>query len=335
MIKTGSRNLITDVPGLKVGQADDAVLRSGVTVLLPDTPMKAAIDIRGGGPGTRDTSTLAPENLVQEIHGLVLAGGSAFGLDAATGAQAFLRAKGIGYPIGSEHVPIVPQAILFDLLNGGNKDWGRRPPYQDLAYQACEAASQDFALGTVGAGYGATAGRLKGGLGSASLILPNGATIGALVAVNSAGDATVGESNHFLASPLELGTEFGGLGLPHPWPPEANEPRIHAGLGENTTLAIVATDAVLEKNQLMRVAIMAQTGLARAIYPVHTPLDGDVVFAVSTGRAPAPDPVAGIMEIGVYAANTLARAVARGVYEATAFEGEPGGRPAFCDGQNC
>lgn len=333
MTEAGSRNLITDVPGLKVGQADDAGLCSGVTVLLPDTPMKAAIDVRGGGPGTRDTRTLAPENLVQEIHGLVLSGGSAFGLDAATGAQAFLRAKGIGYQIGSEHVPIVPQAILFDLLNGGNKDWGRRPPYQDLAYQACETASRDFALGTVGAGYGATAGRLKGGLGSASVVLPNGTTIGALVAVNSAGDVTVGQSNHFLAAPLEHGTEFGGLGLPHPWPSDANVPRIDARPSENTTLAIVATDALLEKDQLMRVAIMAQTGLARAIYPVHTPLDGDVVFAVSTGRAPAPDPVAGVTEIGVHAANTLARAVARAVYEATAFEGVSASHPAFRDGQ--
>lgn len=335
MTKAGSRNLITDVPGLKVGQAHDEALRSGVTVLLPDAPMKAAIDVRGGGPGTRDTRTLAPENLVQEIHGLVLSGGSAFGLDAATGAQAYLRERGIGYPIGSEHIPIVPQAILFDLLNGGNKDWGRRPPYQDLAYQACETASQVFALGTVGAGYGATAGRLKGGLGSASLVLPNGATIGALVAVNSAGDVTVGQSSHFLAAPLELGAEFGGLGLPHPWPPEANEPRINARPSESTTLAIVATDAALEKDQLMRVAIMAQTGLARAIYPVHTPLDGDVVFAVSTGRAIAPDPVAGVTEIGVHAANTLARAVARAVYEATAFEEGSAGHPSFCDGQKC
>ncbi len=333
MIKAGLRNLITDVPGLKVGQADDAALRSGVTVLLPDTPMKAAIDVRGGGPGTRDTRTLAPENLVQEIHGIVLSGGSAFGLDAATGAQAFLRAKGIGFPIGDERVPIVPQAILFDLLNGGDKDWGRRPPYQDLTYQACGTASEDFALGTVGAGYGATAGRLKGGLGSASMVLPNRTTIGALVAVNSAGDVTVGESHHFLASPLELGTEFGGLGLPHPWPPEANEPRINAGPSENTTLAIVATDAALEKNQLMRIAIMAQAGLARAIYPVHTPLDGDIVFAVSTDRAPVPDPVAGITEIGVHAANTLARAIARAVFEAKAFEGASTGNPTFRDGQ--
>lgn len=335
MQTAGERNLITDVAGLRVGNAHNAALRSGVTVLLPDRPMAAAIDMRGGGPGTRESRTLEAETIVQEIHGLVLSGGSAFGLDAATGVQAFLRQENIGFEIGDTHVPIVPQAILFDLLNGGNKDWGRRPPYQDLAFQACEDTDTDFSLGTSGAGYGAKAGRLKGGLGSASVVLDDGVTVGALAAVNSAGDVTVGNSTHFLAAPLELNDEFGGHGLPHPWPAEANIPRIAFGANESTTLAIVATDAKLDQVQLKRVAIMAQTGLARAIYPVHTPLDGDIVFAVSTGRAPAPDPIAGITRIGVHAANTVARAIARAVHEATAYPDQPDGPPCYQDHQKC
>lgn len=335
MQTAGERNLITDVAGLRVGNADIAALRSGVTVLLPDQPMAAAIDVRGGGPGTRESRTLDAETVVQEIHGVVLSGGSAFGLDAATGVQAFLREKKIGFEIGDVQVPIVPQAILFDLLNGGDKDWGRRPPYQDLAYKACESADLDFALGTAGAGYGAKAGRLKGGLGSASLTLDGEVTIGALAAVNSAGEVTVGDSKHFLAAPLELNDEFGGFGLPHPWPEDANIPRITFGPNESTTLAVVATDAKLDQSQLKRIAIMAQTGLGRAIYPVHTPLDGDIVFTVSTGRRPAPEPVAGLTRIGVHAANTLARAVARAVYEATAFPGKPDGPPCYRDQQKC
>ncbi|MGI9383472.1 MAG: P1 family peptidase, partial [Methyloligellaceae bacterium] len=140
MASTGPRNLITDVDGLSVGNAHDEALRSGVTVLLTDMPATAALDIRGGGPGTRETRVLEPESLVQDIHAIVLSGGSAFGLDAATGAQAYLRERGVGFAVGPARVPIVPQAILFDLLNGGDKDWGRRPPYQDLAYAACETA---------------------------------------------------------------------------------------------------------------------------------------------------------------------------------------------------
>lgn len=331
MAATGPRNLITDVDGLSVGNAHDGALRSGVTVLLTDAPAVAAVDIRGGGPGTRETRVLEPEGLVQDVHAIVLSGGSAFGLDAATGAQAYLRERGVGFAVGPARVPIVPQAILFDLLNGGDKDWGRRPPYQDLAYAACEAASDAFALGTAGAGYGAAAARLKAGLGSASCLTQDGDTVGALAAVNAAGNVTMGDSAHFWAAPLERGAEFGGLGWPESVSADMLEPRLKGRPGENTSLAVVATDATLDRNALKRLAIMAQTGLVRAIYPVHTPLDGDIVFAVSTGRRPAPDPVRGLAQLGAMAANSLARAVARSVYEASAFESDPAGPPAYRD----
>ncbi len=328
----GARNTITDVPGLRVGSADDARLRSGVTVVLSDAPMRGAVDIRGGGPGTRDTHALMPEGVAGELHAVVLSGGSAFGLDAATGAQAWLRERGEGFAVGRARVPIVPQAILFDLLNGGDKDWGRFPPYRDMAYAACESAGAEVALGSAGAGYGATTQRLKGGLGSASAMTADGITLGALAVVNAAGNVTVGESPQFWAAPFEIGAEFGGRGWPQVMPPDALEPRTKAGAraDANTTLAVVATDADLDKLALKRLAIMAQTGLSRAIYPVHTPLDGDIVFALSTGRGPAVEPVFALAELGALASCVLARAVARAVFEAAAFPGGDG-PPAYRD----
>ena len=331
MTVPGANNLITDVAGLSVGNAHDEKLRSGVTVLLCDAPMTAAIDVRGGGTGTRDTHALESEGLVQQVHGLVLSGGSAFGLDAATGVLSYLREKGQGFAVGEACVPIVPQAILFDLLNGGDKEWGRRPPYQDMGFAACENARADFALGTVGAGYGATTLNLKGGLGSASLRTQDGITIGALAAVNAAGSVTIGDTPHFWAAPFETGSEYGGYGSPAKTPPAARAPKFKGGPGESTTLVIVASDAAMDRVMLKRFAIMAQTGLARAIYPVHTPLDGDIVFAVSTGSKPAPDPVRALAELGAHAANVTARAIARAVYEARQFGSEPKGLPAYKD----
>jgi L-aminopeptidase/D-esterase-like protein len=330
MVATGPRNLITDVPGLRVGSAQDERLRSGVTVVLPEAASAAAVDVRGGAPGTRETDVLAPAGTVQEVHGLVLSGGSAFGLDAATGAQSYLRERGVGFAVGGMAVPIVPQAILFDLLNGGDKDWGRRPPYQDLAYAACEAAGADFALGTAGAGFGATIQRYKGGLGSASCLTEDGYSIGALVAVNAVGNVTVADSRHFWAAPCEINAEFGGHGWPQSMPSDALEPRFK-GAARNTTIAIIATDANLNRDALRRLAVMAQSGLARAIYPVHSPLDGDTVFALSTAHRPVDDALPTLARLGAYAANTLARAVARGVYEATAFANDPKGLPAYRD----
>ncbi|MFQ5625506.1 MAG: P1 family peptidase, partial [Methyloligellaceae bacterium] len=269
MTAPGRNNLITDIDGLRIGNAHDDKLRSGVTVLLCEQPLSAAVDVRGGGTGTRETSALEMEGLVQQIHALVLSGGSAFGLDAATGVQSYLRGKGQGFAVGDVCVPIVPQAILFDLLNDGDKAWGKRPPYQDLAFAACENAAADFALGSVGAGYGATTYNLKGGLGSASQVTASGITIGALAAVNAAGSATIASTRHFWAAPCECGSEFGGYGSPVKTPPEALTPVFKGGPAESTTLAIVATDADLDRPMLKRLAIMAQTGLARAIYPVH------------------------------------------------------------------
>ncbi len=313
------RNLITDVPGIRVGNAEDRRLGSGVTAIVFDEPAAASVDIRGGGPGTRETDLLDPAMTVERIDGLVLSGGSAFGLDAASGVQAWLKEQGRGLLVRTVRVPIVPGAILFDLLNGGDKDWGRFPPYRELAYAAAGAAGEDFLLGSVGAGLGATCADLKGGLGSASAIAADGTTVGALVAANPVGVVTVGDGPWFWAAPFERDAEFGGHGLPASMPPGALALRIKGVARENTTIAMVATDATLTKAQLRRLAIMAQTGLARAIYPVHTPLDGDVVFAVATRRRPLGDPAQALTELGALAANTLARAVARAVYEATAL----------------
>lgn len=330
MTASTPRNLITDVPGLRVGNAQDEHLRSGVTVLIPDERATAVIDVRGGGTGTRDTHALEYEGAVDEMHTLVLSGGSAFGLDAATGAQSFLRERGVGFQVGDVRVPIVPQAILFDMLNGGDKNWGKIPPYQTLAYAACEAASHDFALGTAGAGYGATTASLKGGLGSASAVTRDGHTVGALVAVNAVGTVTVGESPHFWAAPFERNNEFGGLGAMEKPPPEAFDPKLKPGPpGQATTLAIIATDAAMDQLKLKRVAIMAHAGMARAIYPAHTPLDGDIVFALSTAKVPGPDDPHTLTRIGAAAADVLARAIARAVYEADSFSGEPKGLPTY------
>ncbi|MCF3973375.1 P1 family peptidase [Paracoccus salsus] len=321
-MRQGARNLITDVAGLRVGNADDARLKSGVTVLVADRPMAASVHVMGGAPGTRDTELLAPDKLVAQIDALVLAGGSAFGLAACDGVMAGLAAAGRGFAVGAARVPIVPGAILFDLLNGGDKAWDANP-YALLGADAYRAARADFDIGSSGAGTGATTGRLKGGLGSASAVLDNGVTVGALVVVNALGSATVGTTRQFWAAPWELDAEFGGLGLPGAFP-AGDEPAPAKRLGEATTLAIVATDAALEKSALQRLATAAHDGMARALVPSHTPFDGDLVFTVSSGEKPLADPVADPFVLGHAAACVLARAVARGVHAA---------RPAHADRQ--
>jgi D-aminopeptidase len=324
------RNLITDVPGLLVGHADNAALASGVTVIVFDEPAVASMDLRGGAPGTRDTELLAPEQTVERVDAIVLSGGSAFGLDAPGGVQAWLREQGRGFAVGPVRVPIVPGAILFDLLNGGNKDWGRFPPYFDLGYIAAANAAPTCALGSVGAGLGASTVNLKGGLGAASAQLRDGTVIGAIVAVNAVGSVTVGNGPWFWAAPFEQGDEFGGRGFPAPLPPDALTLRLKGGPRENTTIALVATDAALTKPQARRLATMAHDGLARAVYPAHTPLDGDIVFAASTGKRPLADPAQDLAALGATAANVLARAIARAVYEATALP-FPGALPSWKD----
>jgi D-aminopeptidase len=313
------RNLITDVPGLRVGHAEDARLGSGSTAVIFDEPAVASIDLRGGGPGTRETALLDPAQTVQGIDAIALSGGSAFGLDAASGVQAWLREQGRGFAVRSARVPIVPAAILFDLLSGGDKDWGRYPPYRELGYAAAAGAGSNFALGSVGAGTGATTVNCKGGIGSASAQSPDGFLVGALAVVNAAGSVIVGNGPWFWAAPFERNGEFGGHGLPDPFPPQALAPLTKGGKRENTTLVVVATDAVLTKAQAKRLAVMAQSGLSRAIYPVHSPLDGDVLFAASTGRRPLADATLGLTALGTLAANVAARAIARGVFAAAAL----------------
>lgn len=325
-MKTGPRNLITDVAGLKVGNATDHTLRSGVTVVLCDEPATAAVQVLGGAPGTRETDLLEPHNTVQTVDALVLSGGSAFGLDAASGVQAGLREAGRGFAVGPYRVPIVPAAILFDLMNGGDKEWARYPPYRELGYAALANAADTFETGSAGAGTGALTATFKGGLGSASSMLDSGFTVGALVAVNALGSATVGETRQFWAAPFEEADEFGGLGLPSPFPSDARLPRTKMSRRptgvENTTIAVIATDAVLSKAEAKRLAIAAHDGFARALWPAHTPLDGDLVFALATGRSgrsPAPEE---FIDLCAAAASTMARAVARGVHDATPMPGD-------------
>ena len=317
------RNLVTDVAGISVGHAGDDRLISGVTALVFDRPAVASIDIRGGASGSRESDLLLPERLVEHVDAIILAGGSAFGLDAASGAMAALAKMGRGYAVGAVRVPIVPAAILFDMLNGGDKKWGDDPPYRELGAAAITAASLDFMLGSAGAGLGATTADLKGGLGSASAITAAGRTIGALAAVNAVGRVTMGDSRHFWAAPFEIDSEFGGHGLPGAMPRDAAKPVLKGGIGQSTTLAVVATDATLTKTQCRQLAIMAQDGLARAIYPVHTLHDGDTVFAVATGKGPAPSDPGEMTLLGTLAANTLARAIARGVHAAADDKGSP------------
>jgi L-aminopeptidase/D-esterase-like protein len=323
------RNLITDVAGVAVGHADDAKLASGVTAIVFDEPAVASIDVRGGGTGTRESVLLDPSMTVERIDAIALAGGSAFGLEAAAGVMARLAEQGRGFAMRTARVPIVPGAILFDLLNGGDKAWGRFPPYRELGYAAAVAAGGNFNLGTAGAGFGATTANFKGGVGSASATVGD-ITVGALVAVNAAGCVTVGAGPWFWAAPYEREAEFGGRGLPSPLPSGALAFRTKGRVAENTTLAVVATDATLSKVQAKRLAIMAQVGIARAVRPVHTPLDGDLVFTAATGRRPLADPIHGLAELGSAAADVLTRAVARAVYEATALP-FPGALPAWRD----
>jgi L-aminopeptidase/D-esterase-like protein len=327
MIRPGPLNLITDIDGITVGNAEDARAWTGVTVLLATPEAVAAVDVRGGGPGTRETDALTPGSLVETVNAIVLAGGSVFGLDAAGAVTEFLGERGIGYAVGPVRAPIVPAAILFDLLNGGAKE-EPRPNYRELGRTACGTAARQFGLGTAGAGYGARAGALKGGLGSVSAVDEDGLQVGALVAVNSHGSAVMPGQSCFWAWPFELDDELGGQ-----IPPTAGIAGVEGAASEpspfNTTIGVVATNARLTREETRRVAIMAQDGYARAIRPIHTPFDGDTIFALALGHWPLPDahrPV-GIARIGALAADCVARAVARGVYEATAL----GAMPSYRD----
>jgi len=323
----GPRNSITDLPGILVGQAEDHARISGTTVVLTEAPAVASVDVRGGAPGSRETELLAPGNLVERIDAIVLSGGSAFGLDAAAGVMDWLVEKGRGFAVGAVRVPIVPAAILFDLGFPSSRAWAGEPPYRALGREAVAGAGKEFALGNAGAGLGATAGRLKGGVGSASLVLGSGATVGAIVAVNSWGAVVRPDCGRLWAADLALAGEID----PQPAIPDtALDPEDFSQCGAtipgaSTTIAVVATDAALDKTGCRRLAIMAQDGLARAIRPVHTPFDGDTVFALSTGTGMPIDPVT-LTQLGSAAADCLARAVMRAVLAASPLGGIPSWR---------
>lgn len=326
-------NLITDVTGIRVGHAHDADMISGVTALVFDQPAVVSVAVFGGAPAGRDLGCLEPDAVVERVDAIVLSGGSGFGLDAASGVQAWLREGGRGFKVGAALVPIVPAAICFDLNNGGNKDWGRYPPYRDLGFAAAGAAvSGRFTLGTAGAGYGASTVDLKGGMGSTSAMTSAGHTVAAIVAVNALGSAMIGDGPHFWAAALERGGEFGGLGFPAHGP--ASRARVEwkgrsaqtPSAPPSTTIACVATDAILDKAQAKRLAIAANAGLARGLRLSHAVMDGDTVFAVSTTQRDLTGGIQDLIEIGALAADCLSRAIARAVYEAHAPVGQPGQR---------
>lgn len=324
-------NLVTDVAGVRVGNAHGTTLASGVTAILIEQPNVASAVVRGGAPGSRDTALMEPEMTVQGVDAIVLSGGSAYGLDAAGGVMSSLRSEGIGLQVGSAIVPIVAQAITFDLLNGGDKAWGQRPPYWDLGFEAAERAAHGaFELGTAGGGYGATTATLKGGLGSASATTKSGIAVGAVVVVNAIGTATIGTRPHFWAAPVEVDKEFGGLGMPASIADSDLALRTKGGNPPSTTIGLVVTDATLTKAEAKRLAIMADDGLARALRPAHAPMDGDTVFAVATQRRPLAGGAAGLTELGMLAGDCMARAIARGVYAATALP-FAGALPAWRD----
>lgn len=318
--RPGARNLITDVAGFRVGNAQDNAIKTGATVLVSDAPFTAGVHVMGGAPGTRETDLLAADKTVEQVDALVLSGGSAFGLDAASGVADALRAQGRGFAVGDQRVPIVPGAILFDLINGGDKGWPENP-YKRLGIEALSNAATDFALGSVGAGAGATTANFKGGLGSASVTLPSGQTVGALVAVNALGSAVVGKGPHFWAAPFEQGDEFGGRGVAADYP-EPHLPPTKLAAHANTTIGIVATDAALTQAQCTRLATAAHDGYARALVPSHTPMDGDLIFAAASGARPLEKPVADTLYIGHAAATCMARAIARAIYHANPAPGD-------------
>ena len=314
--KPGPRNLITDVSGLMIGNAQNEKLKSGVTVLYSEKPFLTAMNVMGGAPGTRETDLLGSDKLIKMVDAIVLSGGSAFGLDAASGVTDELRKKNRGFPTATMPVPIVPSAILYDLNNGGNKNWNKNP-YKELGIKALNSASTNFELGSIGAGLGATTLNLKGGLGSSSLVLDNGCTVSALVAVSSFGSTIVGKTKHFWAAPFELNGEFGNFGIATSSDGKDNIwPTKKPFSGEATTIGIVATNAILDKAQATRMAIAAQDGMARAIFPSHTPFDGDLLFSVCTGKLTLDDPTFDTLKIGHAAAQCVARAIARAVYSA-------------------
>ncbi|WP_312474490.1 P1 family peptidase [Neobacillus sp.] len=305
---------ITDVPGVKVGNKENQQALTGCTAILFENGAVAGVDVRGSAPGTRETDLLNPINLVEKVHAICLSGGSAFGLDAASGIMKFLEEQEIGLDVGVAKVPIVPAAVLFDLPIGDPKV---RPDIQ-MGYEAANAATAEkFSTGNYGAGCGATAGKLaglgfcmKGGLGSASLRLENGVVIGAIVAVNPVGDVREPSTGEILAGPFKNGIILDSIKLLE----QNYQPTIPAG--SNTTIGVIAVNADLTKAEATKVAQMAQDGYARTIFPAHTMFDGDTIFAVATGGERIPVDV-----IGGLAAKVMERAIINAVKSADSVGG--------------
>ncbi len=320
-MKPGPLNLITDVAGLRVGNAEDHAIKTGSTVLVGDKPFRASVDVMGGSPGSRETELLSPDKLVESIDAIVLSGGSAFGLDAASGVSDGLRADGARFPGRQRHHPHRSRPPSCSICSMAATSTGSRTPIAPSATAHWPRPPREFELGTAGCGTGASTANLKGGLGSASLVLRTGHTVGALVGANGTGTVTAGERANFWAAPNEMDGEFGGLGTwPHPIPflESSMTKRDYADNPiANTTIAIVATDADLSKAQLKRLAVAAQDGIARAVSPSHALVDGDIVFAVSTGARPVADPIIDVIHLGHAVAVCLARAIARAIYLAS------------------
>ena len=304
----------------RIGQAHDAQVKTGVTVIVPDAPASASVDVRGGGPGTREISALQDGGLIEQVHAIVLSGGSVYGLAAADTVTAWLGAQRIGYAPGPATVPvspIVPSAILFDNANGGDKDWGLQPPYSALALKACEALQSRAAEGAAGAGHGATAGVYPGGLGIATEE-SGGIRVQAVIAANPVGSPFLPNTDCPHAWIYEREGEFGGRRPPtnYTWSdPQDTKLAFLKGAGQSTVIGAVLTDAALTQKQLKRLAIMAQDGLAMSVQPSHTPLDGDTIFALSLGDKSCERPVE-LAELGAAAARATARALTRGVLAA-------------------
>jgi len=320
-MKPGKTNSILDAGGLQIGQAHDVDVKTGVTVIVPDAPARCAVDVRGGGPGSRELAALQDGGLIDRVHAVVLAGGSVYGLAAADGVTAWLGAQRRGYAPGPEPIPvspIVPSAILFDNANGGDKDWGTEPPFRELGLDAVSGMCGHLSNGSFGAGFGATAGLYPGGLGTASEQVGD-ITVGAVIAANPVGSPYMPGTDCFWAWPYEVDGEFGGKRLPKNYAlTEAVDTKLAVlkAAGQSTVIGVVAVSADLSQKQLKRLAIMAQDGIPMAVQPAHTPLDGDTIFALATGDAPCELPVH-LAELGAAAARCVARALTRGVYEAS------------------
>lgn len=306
--------------GFQLGHAHDALVKTGVSVIVPDSPALCAVDIRGGGPGTRETDTLVHGGLIDRVHAIVLSGGSVYGLAAGDGVCAALGARGIGFapaPAPVPPSPIVPTAILFDNANGGDKNWGEKPPFRALGQAALAALSDTSDEGNVGAGFGATAGLHAGGLGIASESCGD-LHVCAIIAANPVGSPFLPNTKVPHAWLYERDGEFGGARPPADYQWAApTDTKLHRRIepGQSTVIGAVLTNGALSTNDLKRLAIMAHDGLPMAVQPSHTPLDGDTIFALSVGEQAVAGPVE-LSNLGAMAARAVARALTRGVIAA-------------------